>query len=166
MGVKWKTTKDDFPKVKSQIDGINGKSVQVGANWANAWLAAIHEYGCTIKVTPKMRAYLHSQGLHLKADTTTIKIPERSFLRSGHDKYVDKVLDITEQAIGQVISGKMTEQQFIDLVGEQMATHIKTYMRDLSSPANHPFTVEQKGSSNPLVNTGQLIESITWGDKL
>lgn len=166
MGVKWKTTKDDFPKVKSQIAGISGKSVQVGANSANAWLAAIHEYGCTIKVTPKMRAYLHSQGLHLKADTTTIKIPERSFLRSGHDKYIDKVLDITEKAIGQVISGKMTEQQFIDLVGEQMATHIKTYMRDLSSPANHSFTVEQKGSSNPLVHTGQLIESITWGDKL
>ena len=113
-----------------------------------------------------MRAYLHSQGLHLKSDTTIIKIPERSFLRSGHDKYIDKVLDITEKAIGQVISGKMTEQQFIDLVGEQMATHIKTYMRDLSSPANHPFTKEQKGSSNPLIDTGQLIESITWGDKL
>lgn len=45
-------------------------------------IAAIHEYGCTIQVTPKMRGYLHSQGLHLKASTNFIRIPERSFLRS------------------------------------------------------------------------------------
>ena len=166
MSVKWKTVKNEFPEVKSRIEGIGGKSVQVGANWANAWLASIQEYGCTIRVTPKMRAYLHRQGLHLKDSTKTIEIPERSFLRSGHDKYIDEVLKIIEKAIGQVISGKMSEQEFMDLVGEQMATHIKTYMRDLSSPPNHPFTKEQKGSSNPLIDTGQLVESITWGDKL
>lgn len=45
-------------------------------------IAALHEYGCTIAVTPKMRGYLHSQGLHLKASTNFIHIPERSFLRA------------------------------------------------------------------------------------
>jgi len=40
-------------------------------------LAEIHERGCIIKVTPKMRAYLHSQGLHLKPSTQYIRIPPR-----------------------------------------------------------------------------------------
>jgi hypothetical protein len=45
-------------------------------------IAWVHEYGCTIRVTEKMRAYLHTQGMHLKASTQYINIPERSFLRS------------------------------------------------------------------------------------
>ncbi|WP_422444373.1 phage virion morphogenesis protein [Thermoanaerobacterium sp. DL9XJH110] len=46
-------------------------------------IAAIHELGdgnggdLYIKVTPKMRAYLHSQGLHLKESTKYIRIPRR-----------------------------------------------------------------------------------------
>lgn len=113
-----------------------------------------------------MRAYLHSQGLHLNPNTTEIVIPERSFLRNGHDENVDRIIKQTERAIGQVIAGKMSVDDLLDLYGQQMATAIKKYARDLSEPANHPFTVEQKGSSNPLVDTGQMINSITWGDKL
>lgn len=166
MGVKVKTTKNEIPKMIQTVELLNGKSVDVGCDWANAWLAGIHEYGCHIPVTPKMRAFLHHQGLHLKASTTEIVIPERSFLRNGHDENVDRVLTQTEKAIGQVIAGKMTVDDLLDLCGEQMATAIKQYARDLSSPANHPYTIDQKGSSNPLVDTGQMIESITWGDKL
>lgn len=47
----------------------------------NAELGAIHEFGATINVTDKMRAFLHTIGIHLKKDTTTVVIPTRSFLR-------------------------------------------------------------------------------------
>lgn len=162
MGVKWKTKFDNIPKVTATAETISNKTVEVGANWANSWLAGIHEYGCEIKVTPKMRAFLHHQGLHLKDSTTVIKIPERSFLRTGHDENADRIIKQTERALGQVIAGKMSIDDMLDLYGEQMATAIKTYMRDLSKPPNHPYTVEQKGSSNPLVDTGALLESIEW----
>ena len=109
-----------------------------------------------------MRAFLHHQGLHLKESTTVIKIPERSFLRNGHDENVNRIIAQTERALGQVVAGQMSVDDMLDLYGEQMATAIKTYMRNLKAPANHPYTVEQKGSSNPLVDTGQLIESIVW----
>ena len=162
MAVKWKTTFDRIPEVSATTKAISGRKVQVGAAGNNAWLAGIHEYGCTIKVTPKMRAFLHHQGLHLKESTTEIKIPERSFLRSGHDENVDRIIKQTERAIGQVLAGKMSVDDMLDVYGHQMATAIKTYMRNLKSPANHSFTKHQKGSSNPLVDTGQLISSITY----
>ena len=163
MGVKWKTTIDKIPEISSTARTISNRKVKVGAlQGSHAWLAGIHEYGCDIPVTPKMRAFLHSQGLHLSPSTTVIKIPERSFLRTGHDKNVDRIIEQTERALGLVLGGKMTVDDMLDLYGQQMATAIKLYIRDLKSPANHPFTIEQKGSSNPLVDTGGLIDSITW----
>ena len=112
-----------------------------------------------------MRGFLASQGLHLKKTTTHIKIPERSFLRSGHDANADRILKQTERAIGLVLEGKMSVDDMLDLYGQQFATAIKLYMRDLRSPPNHPFTIEKKGSSNPLIDTGGMLESITWRRK-
>lgn len=163
MGVKYKTTINKLPEVTATLKSLQGKKVKVGAmKGEHAWLAGIHEYGCDIKVTPKMRKFLHSQGLHLKASTTTIHIPERSFLRTGHDNKAKEIMKKCEMALGQVIDGKMSEDTFLDMFGQQFATAIKKQIRDIRSPANHPFTTDQKGSSNPLVDTGGLIESITW----
>ena len=125
-------------------------------------MAGIHEYGCRIPVTPKMRAFMHHKGVHLKKSTTTIVIPERSFIRTGHDENVDRIMKQTERAIAAVVAGTMSVDDMLDLCGEQLATAIKKYARDLSSPANSSLTIEWKGSSNPLVDTGNMIESIDW----
>ena len=86
MGVKWKTVKNEFPKMEQSIKSLSGKKVNVGVlGGEHAWLAGIHEYGCKIPVTPKMRAWFAYQGFPLKKSTTVITIPERSFLRAGFD---------------------------------------------------------------------------------
>ena len=166
MGIKWKTTVNKMPDMTKSIKTLDGRKVEVGViEGEHQWLAAIHEYGCNITVTQKMRAYLHYHGLHLSPNTTTIKIPERSFLRTGHDKNIDKVMKQADRAVEQVAGRYMSDQQLLDMIGQVLATNIKTYARDLSNPPNHPYTVEQKGSSNPLVNTGGMIEGITWRTK-
>lgn len=159
----WRTKVNKFPEMKTRIKNIGKKSVTVGClNGEHARLASIHEYGCEICITEKMRKWLHANGLHVKDTTTVIKIPERAFLRNGHDENIDRILNQTERALGLVVSGEMSVDDMLDLCGQQLATAIKTYMRDLSSPPNHPFTKERKGSSNPLIDTGGLLESITW----
>ena len=70
-------------------------------------IAAVHEFGCTIRVTPKMRAYLHHQGVHLRASTQYIHIPARPFLRPvlyGED-FKAKAADIYIKAIEGMFSG-------------------------------------------------------------
>lgn len=47
---------------------------------------ATHEFGAVIPVTDKMRAWLHANGLHLKATTTHITIPRRSFIADTIDR--------------------------------------------------------------------------------
>lgn len=163
MGVKHKTTKNEFPEMKKQIKLIDGEGVEVGVlQGESKWLASIHEYGCNIPVTDKMRKYLHGQGLHLKASTTHIKIPERSFLRTGYDENRADVCKKASKMMADVTSGKMDAEALFKGVGLELSSVIKDYARDLNSPANHPFTVEQKGSSNPLVDTGDMIGGITW----
>ena len=162
MGSKYKTKKNELPKMIKNAEALNGKRVNVGCDWANAWLAGIHEYGCRIKVTPKMRAYLHGQGLHLKESTTEIVIPERSFLRAGWDANYSEVKKKTDSLLPAVISGKMLPHAFCETLGLLLSTKIRTYARDLNSPGNHPFTADRKGSSNPLVDTGAMIGSIDY----
>ena len=163
MGVKWKTKTNKLPQVTRSLEALGGSKIEIGAiQGESAWLAGIHEYGCEIVVTPKMRAFLHSQGLHLKKTTKVIKIPERSFLRKSHDEKGEQVLRQSERALGLVTSGQMSIEQYMDMVGRNYVSMIKAYIVELSTPPNHPYTVEQKGSDNPLVSTGGLVESISY----
>ncbi|MBQ9565530.1 MAG: hypothetical protein IJU98_08090 [Synergistaceae bacterium] len=64
-------------------------------------IAAVHEFGCTIPVTPKMRAYLHHEGIHLKASTQYVNIPARPFLRPifNSNEFREKIAEIYLTAI-------------------------------------------------------------------
>ena len=164
MGIRYTTKRDNFPKLKKKLNALDGKSVEVGVlRGEHKWLAGIHEYGCNITVTPKMRAFLHRQGLHLKKSTTQIHIPERSFLRAGYDAHRATVMKHAAMMGVDVAQGRMSANAALNGVGEELANLIKDYAVSLSNPANHSFTVDRKGSSNPLVASGDMIENgITW----
>jgi hypothetical protein len=164
MGVRWRTTTNQFPKMEANIRELNGKKVSVGVlgGGENTWLASIHEYGCVIRVTEKMRAYLHKMGLHLKDSTTQITIPERAFLRNGFDENKEDVVRQAENVLGEVIAGRMDPEQLFEMIGLLMKSRIQDYARDLDSPPNHPYTKERKGSSNPLIDSGDMIGAITY----
>lgn len=94
--------------------------------------------------------------------TPKVVIPERSFLRTGYDENHDRIIKQTERALGSVIAGDMSIDDMLDLYGEQMSGAIKNKIRDISTPPNSSATILAKGSSNPLIDTGGLLESITW----
>lgn len=164
MSVKWKTKKNLFPKIESSVKKIDGKKVNVGVldNAEQAYIASIQEYGCTIRVTDKMRAYLARTGLHLKKSTTHIVIPERAFLRNGYDESIDEVLDKADSIVGNAIDGTITVETFFETIGLLLKGKIQDYAIELNSPPNHPYTVDHKGSSNPLVDSGDMIGAITY----
>lgn len=162
MKVKWNVQKNGIPQMQKAAAQLDGRHVQAGVFGEQAWLAGIHEYGCKIKVTDKMRAYLHSQGLHLKDSTTYITIPERAFLRNGYAEGRESIIQDAHTLLPLVLSGGLSSEQYLAQIGQWMASHIKDYAASLSSPANHPFTINQKGSSNPLVDTGDMIGSISY----
>lgn len=163
MGFKMKNKKDLTDKITATAKVLDGTKVHVGVlKGEHQWLAAIHEYGCTIKVTPKMRAYLHSIGVHLKSSTTQIVIPERSFLRAGYDQNRDEVLKKAESVLPDVLAGTLSEQQYFELVGIMLRDSIKEYAVDLSSPPKKPWPTRDPAKNNPLIETGAMVNGIEY----
>ena len=164
MGVKYKTVTNAFPSMEHALKALSDKKVNVGhlGGGEQAWLAAIHEYGCNIEVTPKMRTWLHAHGLHLKPSTTHIHIPERSFLRTGFDLNHEKVIKANEDALAQcLLDGNV--DRFLDSVGLMLRDKIADYAEDLKTPPKHPFSIQMNPSkTNPLVISGDMINALTY----
>lgn len=99
----------DSGEMRSEVTSkgsLGGDVVEVGVFGGRAGIADVHEFGKVINVTPKMRGYLNSIGIHLKKSTTKIIIPERSFLRSTAREEKDKVLGIVAKKIDTAIKNK------------------------------------------------------------
>ena len=94
--------------------------------------------------------------------TKSVTIPERAFLRGGYDAHKDAVAKKAEMILADVATGKTTSRGLHQAVGLALSSKIKEYARNLDSPPNRPITVENKGSSNPLVDSGDMIGGITW----
>lgn len=162
MKVRMHTKKDNLKKVQMACKSLNGSVVRVGPTGEHAWLARIHEYGCTIPVTDKMRAYFHHIGVHLRRSTTAIIIPERSFLRAGYDKNRDDVLNAAKELLPDVLFGTLSEKQYLDTVGMTLRDAIKEYAVDLKDPPKKPWPTRDASKNNPLVDTGGMINGIEY----
>lgn len=158
------TDKNRIPEVIEKVEAFDGQKIRVGVldGGKMGMIAAVQEYGIRIKVTRKMRAFLAYKGLYLSKMTDHITIPERSFIRAGWDENETDFLDQAEQHIKDAVVGGVSVAAVIDAMGQEARDYIRLYARDLKEPANHPFTVHEKGSRNPLVDTGGLIGAITY----
>jgi hypothetical protein len=120
-------------------------------------IAAANEFGAKI---PKRQARF--EDLDDENPEKWIIIPERSYLRAWFDENVDALQATMERLIGQVVEGKISGRAALETIGGYVVTHVQAYMVDLKTPPNAPSTIARKGSSNPLIDTGQLKDAITW----
>jgi hypothetical protein len=94
----------------------------------------------------------------------TEHVPERSFIRSTFysrraAQLKQKVAEITRA----IVAGAIDVRKGVGLLGAWGAGEVKNTITQTDiAPPLAPATVEAKGSSQPLVDTGQLLGSITW----
>lgn len=88
-------------------------------------------------------------------------VPARSFMRSTFDERRAELVEVQRKALDAVAAGKMTTEQALHVIGEWFQGAVQKKIVDLRDPPNAPATIEAKGSSNPLIDTGQLRQSIT-----
>lgn len=111
-----------------------------GSGITMAQLASIHEFGAP------------SAG-----------IPERSFLRSAIIEGQEGISNLISQGVSVYLrDGKQIDLQFYDRIGLYASNLVKDkIVRGPFVPLKEA-TIERKGSSKPLVDTGALRQSITW----
>lgn len=155
-----------IPQILKELDELSSYVLYIGITGEEdsklAMVASVQEYGITIPVTEKSRKYLHAMGLHLKNDTVAINIPERSFIRSTFDEEIGNIEEFVNYLFNQLLSGNLTAHKLFELVGEYCQSLVQRKIIDLDTPANHPYTVEQKRSSNPLIDTGHMMQNIRY----
>lgn len=88
-------------------------------------------------------------------------VPERSFLRSTIDGGKQKYVKLLHGIGDATVAGKISVVRGAKLVGEVVVGDVKQAIADGVPPPNAEATIERKGSSTPLIDTGQLRGSIT-----
>jgi len=90
------------------------------------------------------------------------RIPARPFIRGAFDEKQAELFKTQERLWALVQSGRITLDQALGLLGEEHQGQIQEFMTALSDPPNADSTVERKGSSNPLIDSGRLRASVRW----
>jgi hypothetical protein len=89
-------------------------------------------------------------------------VPQRSFIRAWYNENQSKILDDIRKLTKAALDGKMPAKRAFELLGARFQGDIQKRMSAGIAPANAPATVKRKGSSTPLIDTGQLRSAISW----
>jgi hypothetical protein len=90
----------------------------------------------------------------------TATVPQRSFLRGWFDERQDFIRATLQTQVAQVITGKRPLEQALERVALAFEGDCKARIVRHIPPPLAPATIKRKGSSTPLIDTGQLIQSV------
>lgn len=92
----------------------------------------------------------------------TEDIPERPAFRNGIAKAKTKILALNKRNLLLIAKDEMSVEQALDMLGALATGEIKREFVSGEFAPNAPSTIAKKGSSRPLIDSGQLRQSITW----
>ncbi|MGL4545197.1 MAG: hypothetical protein ACRCUU_06490 [Plesiomonas sp.] len=87
-----------------------------------------------------------------------INIPARPWLVPGVESATPELTRIIQSGI---TAGENVDT-ILNKVGLNAQAAVQMYMTELRTPPNAPSTIAQKGSDNPLIDTGALRASVTY----
>lgn len=90
------------------------------------------------------------------------KIPERPFLRVGAANGIPEYVAITAAYLPRVLDEQIGIEKLLEALGTSAVGHIQQQIRNGTYKPNSPYTIRLKGSDKPLVDTGQMVQSVTW----
>lgn len=92
----------------------------------------------------------------------TESIPPRPFIKGSFDANKDEWRKLTRKLAHELMHGKKSFDNVLNTLGMKIQADTKSYMHDLKDPANAEITKKKKKFDNPLIETGQLVNSIHY----
>lgn len=135
-----------------RIAGLrSGLSVTVGVHSDDA----NHTHGSTGELlTVGDIATIHEFG------APAANIPQRSFIRGWYDESQAEIRAVLKTELAAVVSGKRTVAQAFERAALRFEGSVKERIRRHIPPPLKPATIARKGSSTPLIDSGQLRNAI------
>ena len=91
----------------------------------------------------------------------TARIPPRPFIGGWFDAFEDDNRTLVAKVLQGIAAGKMTAARGLRMLGVTFTGQAQQRIADGIVPPNAPSTIDRKGSSRPLIDTGQLRSSIS-----
>lgn len=88
--------------------------------------------------------------------------PQRSWLRAWVDNNRSELDRVVAAETRAIVEGRRTQAQALDRLGLWIQGQIQQRIANGIAPPNAESTIDHKGSSTPLIDTGQLRSSITY----
>lgn len=128
--------------------------------------------GVTVGVHAQEGAKAHAAKASGAADASVLEIayvnefglgvPERSFIRAWFDAAGPTNVAIANRMLARILKGQISLETALAQMGASFVGAIQARMAQGIPPPNAPATIAAKGSSKPLIDTGQLRQSVTW----
>lgn len=133
---------DDLDKLRVRVGVLASKGANTAANGdiTLVELAAIHEFG-----------------------SPAANIPERSFIRSTFQiRRFNALQTICATLLKAVTNGTMDVRKALNILGQWGANEVKNTITEIDiSPPLAQSTIDAKGSSKPLIDTGRMMNAIS-----
>lgn len=153
------------------------KSIRKEPGLTNAQLAFMHERGFRTLKWDVYDAFMKKRGgvfkskkqmdailgyLYANGDPY-FDVPARPFLEPAIEANLEMLKGWQEKAIKAAFEGRDTQVP-LNQIGIKASQAVKNWFTDPRNewPPNSKFTIALKGSSKPLIDTGQLRNSITY----
>ncbi len=146
-----------WQKFKAQMAKVKGPHVKVGVT-AAVGSEAKEERG---EGDTKRRGPVTVVQVAWWNEFGTKTIPARSFIRSTHDENRRRLM-LMKRSLARKIAKGMAPRRALTVLGEFMKAKQIQKIDRLRTPPNAPGTIRRKRSSNPLVDFGQLKQSIQY----
>ena len=105
---------------------------------------------------------MHELGMVHEYGSPTRNIPARPFIGPPIKDNVEKYKRMMRDQALKLIFRRTTLNNALSLVGEAGKADIQKYMLSASFTPLSAATIERKGSSKPLINSGQMRNAITY----
>lgn len=89
-------------------------------------------------------------------------IPERPFLHPGIREGADQIARLSQVLLFQLQNGETTKNEALEQLGLLGVRLVQEKIRNGEFVPLSPRTIARKGSSQPLIDTGQMVQSVTF----
>lgn len=141
----------------AQLKALNGLGVKVGI----LGTSGVHKSTLDDARSPEPMTVASIAAVH-EFGAPKARIPERSFLRAAIDESRELLERTAKNVAGSVARGTLTANQAAARLGLVAQARVQRKIVDGPFVPNAPFTVRQKGSSRPLIDSGQMRQSVTY----
>lgn len=93
---------------------------------------------------------------------TSRGVPARPFLTNAMRENRRKYLNAMRESAPKVLRGETSLDQVLSKLGILAQGDVQQSITELRDPPNAPSTIAAKGSSNPLIDTGEMRSKVTW----